>query len=79
MKYKIIFKNYDKPDKIIECEIVEEIEETIKHFYIHESEVCLGEFLDFVEIHGISVNDIFKIRSNLMYDIEGDIIIVKEM
>lgn len=79
MKYKIIFKDYDNPDEIMECETLEEIEQTIKHFYLHDSDVCIGEFLDFVEVQGVSINEVFDIKAHIMFDIEGDVIDTKEV
>lgn len=72
---KLYYVVYLGTDIKKECKEIYQVIDVIKNLYITYSEVCLGEFLDFISIEGASIQETVDIFSYLMSAHEEDAVL----
>ena len=70
LENNILSKMNNKDNRIIELE-----KHTQSNYDIEEykaNDICVGELMDAIIIHGLSVQDVVDVFAKVMYEIEGD-------
>ena len=65
------FELYGKP--VVVASFIDDAMGQIRDLY-QDSDVCMGELLSGIEIHGLSVEDVITVYARLMYEFDGDTI-----